>query len=66
MEKRRRDQQAQSFKDRLSAFAKEARAKAAELAPGIERDDMLRKARQADTAAHLNDWANSPGQQPPK
>jgi hypothetical protein len=32
----------------------------------MERDDVLRKARQADTAAHLDDWANSPGLQAPK
>jgi hypothetical protein len=27
---------------------------------------LLRRARQADTAAHLDEWANSPGLQPPK
>jgi hypothetical protein len=26
----------------------------------------LRKARQAETAAHINDWLTSPGLQPPK
>jgi hypothetical protein len=31
-----------------------------------ERDELLRKARQADAAAHIDDWANSPGLQPPK
>lgn len=54
-----------SLKERLMAFAEEARAKAAELKPGIERDDMLRKARQADTALHLDEWTNSPGLKPP-
>ena len=28
--------------------------------------DSLKKARQADTAAHLDEWANSPGLMPPK
>jgi hypothetical protein len=66
MIKRRRFKQAFSFQDRLAAFAKDARAQAARLPPGLEQDDMLRKARQADTAAHLDDWANSPGLQQPK
>jgi hypothetical protein len=26
---------------------------------------LLKKVSQADTAAHLDDWANSPGLQPP-
>jgi hypothetical protein len=66
MTTRRRFNQTLSFKDRLAAFAEDARAQAARLPPGLEQDDMLRKARQADTAAHLAEWANSPGLQPPK
>jgi hypothetical protein len=27
---------------------------------------LLRKARQAKTALHINDWLSSPGLQPPK
>jgi hypothetical protein len=27
---------------------------------------LLKKARQADTAAHVDDWANSRGLRPPK
>jgi hypothetical protein len=26
----------------------------------------LRRARQAETASHINEWLNSPGPQPPK
>jgi hypothetical protein len=59
----RRSKQTISLKDRLTAFANEAREKAL---PGIEKDDLLRKARQADTASHLDDWANSPELQPPR
>ena len=66
MIKRRRFKQILSFQDRLAAFAEDARTQAARLPPGMEQDDMLRKARQADTAAHLAEWANSPGLQPPK
>jgi hypothetical protein len=54
------------LRDRLSAWADQVREQAAELPPGPERDALLKKAGQADTAAHLDDWANSPGLQPPR
>jgi hypothetical protein len=63
--KRRRVKQSITLKDRLASFAEEVREKAAQLKPGPERDELLRKARQADTASHLDEWANSPGLKPP-
>jgi hypothetical protein len=63
---RRRFKQTISLKDRLASFAEEVRAKASQLRPGAEQDALLKKARQADTAAHLDEWANSPGLMPPK
>jgi hypothetical protein len=63
---RRRFKQTVSLYDRLAWFAQEAGKKAAQLPAGGERDDMIKKARQADTATHLDDRANSPGLQPPK
>jgi hypothetical protein len=63
---RRRLKQKLSLKDRLALFARAAREKASLLPPGAEKDELLRKARQADTTAHLDDWASSPGLQPPK
>jgi hypothetical protein len=66
MKRRRAYKQSQSLQDRLAAFAQDVRGEAEKLPPGIERDNMLRKASQADTAAHLDDWANSPGLQPSK
>jgi leucyl aminopeptidase len=63
---RRRSKQSESLQDRLMKFAKEAREKASRLPPGSEREDMLRKARQADTASHMNDWINSLELQSPK
>jgi hypothetical protein len=62
----RRIKQTTSLKERLASFAKEVRAKALQLPPGAERDSLLKKASQADTAAHLEERANSPGLQPPK
>jgi len=61
-----RFKQTKSLKDLLASFSKEARDKASQLPPGAEKHDMLRKARRADTEAHLDEWVNSPGLQPPK
>jgi hypothetical protein len=62
--KRRGLKQTKPLKDRLVMFAKDLRERASRLPGGLEREDALRKARRADTAAHLDDWANSPGLQP--
>jgi len=62
----RRFKQNLSLRDKLDAWAKEVREQAAKLPPGPERDALLRKAGQAETARHLEDWASSPGLRPPK
>jgi hypothetical protein len=61
---RRRRKDVESFGERLTEVAQGEQAKA--LPPGIERDELTRKARQAETASHLNEWPTSPGLQPPK
>jgi hypothetical protein len=63
---RRRAKQVKSFKDRLVDWAKGLIAQADMLPPGGERDALLARASQADTAAQIDDWANSSGLQPPK
>jgi hypothetical protein len=63
---RRRFKQTLSLQDRLNAWAAQVREQAEKLPPGSERDALLKKVRQADTASHLEDWANSPGLQPPR
>ncbi len=65
MIKRRRIRYTTSFRDRLAAFAKAARERAFGPPSGSVRERMLRKARQADIATHLDGWVNSPGLQPP-
>jgi len=55
-----------SLKDRLALSTEEAREKADHLPPGPKRDDMLKKASQAEAASHLNEWLNSPGLQSPR
>jgi hypothetical protein len=63
---RRRFKQSVSLKDRLASFAEEIREKALQLRPGPERDALLKRASRAETASHINEWANSSGLHPPK
>ena len=65
-QQRRRFKQSENLKDQLASFAKEAREKATRMPPCAEKDDLLRRARQADTAFHLDEWINSPGLRPPE
>ena len=55
-----------TFKDRLASFAKDIRDKASLLPPGMEQNDLLRKARQTDIALQMDEWLSSPGLQPPR
>jgi len=63
---RRRIRQVTSLKERLAIWAESVRAKADRLRPGPEREALLQRASQADTAAHIEDWVNSAGLQPPR
>jgi hypothetical protein len=63
---RRRFKHALSLPDRLTQVAERFRAEAEKLPPGIERHELERRARQAETAAHMDEWLRSPGLQPPK
>ena len=64
--KRNRRKNPTSTRERLLEAAAEARKQAALLPPGLEQRELLRKAREAETAAHMNDWLTSPGLRPPK
>jgi hypothetical protein len=64
--KRRRFKHIDTLQDRLAYFAKETREKASKLPPGPQRDELIRKADRADTAAHLDEWASSSGLRPPR
>ncbi|MCP3442324.1 hypothetical protein [Bradyrhizobium sp. CCGUVB14] len=66
MLQRRRFKQQLTLQDRLAAWSKQVEEEAAKFPPGPERDALIKKARQADIANHLDDWAKSPGLQPPK
>jgi hypothetical protein len=62
---RRSDDQG-TIQERLSAWAEQLRAKAAQLPPGPERDELLMKAREADMGAHIDGWINSHDLQTPE
>jgi len=66
MVKRNRRKNSVAFEQRLQRLAGEAREAAGRLPDGQQRDALLRKARQAETAAHLNQWLSSPGPQSPR
>jgi hypothetical protein len=66
MQRRRRFKQNISLHDRLAAWANQVRQEAEKIPPGPEREALLKKAEQADTAYHFEDWADSPGLKPQK
>jgi hypothetical protein len=65
IKRRNRFKQTVPLKDRLLAFAADLRNQASIMPSGRQRDELLKRARRVDTAAHLDDWLNSPGLQPP-
>jgi hypothetical protein len=63
---RRRFRQIQTLEERLGEEASRLREEAKALPPGIERDQLIRRARQAETGSHMNKWLTSTGLQSPK
>jgi predicted trehalose synthase len=66
MQKRRRFKQTESLEQRLTEEAAKLRKEAQGTPPGVERERLIKRARQAETASHLSEWLTSPGLQPPK
>jgi hypothetical protein len=52
--------------DRLAHEAEGLRQKVRTMPVGKERERLLRKARQLETASHINEWLSSPGLQSPQ
>ena len=65
-QQRRRIKHETSFEERLAEQARSLREQAKTMPPGIEREGLIRRARQAETASHMNDWLSSPGRASPK
>ena len=55
-----------TFEENIAAERAKLEAQIAQLKPGPQRDGLLRKIRQLDTASHMNGWLTSPGLRPPE
>lgn len=62
----RRFKQTTTLHERLIQEAELARARATSMPLGKERDELLRKARQAEAASDIDECLSSPGSRPPK
>jgi len=62
----RRFNQTETLEQRLSNEAVRLRKEAQGTPPGIQRERLIRRARQAETASRMTEWLTSPGLQPPK
>jgi hypothetical protein len=65
MGKRGRIKNEKTFEERLAEEARRFKEAADKLPHGTARDLLLRRARQAETASHINEWLRSPGLQAP-
>jgi hypothetical protein len=63
---RRRIEHIATFEERLAEEAQRLRLRAQDAGPGAERERLIRRARQTETASHLNKWLSSPGLQSPR
>jgi hypothetical protein len=65
-QQRGRFTQVKSLEERLADEAKRLREEAKLLPAGALREQVLRKARQAETGSHVSEWLRSPGLQSPR
>jgi hypothetical protein len=65
MQGRRFSQKIVSLEDRLAEEAAKLRKEAQGTPPGIERERLVRRARQAETGSHISEWLRSRELQPP-
>ena len=61
MQHRRRINQITTLEERLALESLRLREEAKSLLPGIERERLIRKARQAETGSQISEWLRSPG-----
>lgn len=65
MQRRRRFEQIDPLNRCLAAEATRLREEAKCTPSGIERERLLRQARQVETVSHISAWLNSPGLKAP-
>lgn len=61
MQRRRDYTLSEALRARLSREAKACRDEAERLPQGPRREALLQQAKQTETAAHIDEWAKSPG-----
>ena len=66
MKERKKFVHTSSLEQRLAHEAKRLKRQAKQPPYGKAREELLRKARQDELAAHISEWLTSPGLQPPK
>jgi hypothetical protein len=65
MQKWRSFKQIDPLDKHLSEEAARLRKEARGTPPGVQRDRLIRRARLAETAAHMREWLSSPGLKAP-
>jgi hypothetical protein len=65
-QQRRHFTQTVPLEQRMAEQAKLLRNEAQGTPHGVKRDDLIRRARQFETASPIEEWLSSPGLQPPK
>ena len=63
---RRSFKQTAPLDQRLTEEAERLRKEARGTPPGVARDKLIRRARQAETASQMQEWLASPGLQAPR
>ena len=63
---RHRIKREKSFAERLNEEGRRLREAASKLPSGHDQQMLMRRARQAETASYINDWATSPGLKAPE
>ena len=64
-QRRRRVKQSSPLENRLAEEAKRLREEARALPPSAKREELIRKARQAEAGSDMSEWLRSPGLRPP-
>lgn len=62
----RRRSMPHSFEDQIATEKKRLEEQIAAIPHGPQRDALVKKIRQLETASHMNEWLRSPGLQPPE
>jgi hypothetical protein len=66
LQKRRRIKHTMTFDERLAMSAAQLKEQGRRMPPGREKEALMKRARQTDVAAHINEWLTSPGLRSPR